>query len=116
MFGKATLFNEIIQFTVERSGVNPLCSTLLRGTCRTLFSRVEAKAYEIALVNLETYYSFPNITNENNDFSYSPDGGEVWYHILIPEGSYDIIDINNVIQQMIEAKTFPGIDKSIIPQ
>ena len=24
------------------------------------------KGYEIALVNLETYYSFPNITEENN--------------------------------------------------
>ena len=27
------------------------------------------KGYEIALVNLETYYSFPNITEENNHFS-----------------------------------------------
>ena len=24
------------------------------------------KSYEIALVNLETYYSFPNVTSENN--------------------------------------------------
>ena len=57
------------------------------------------KGYEIALVNLETYYSFPNITEENNHFSYSPDAGGIWYHILIPEGSYDIEDINKVIQQ-----------------
>ena len=35
------------------------------------------KSYEIALVNLETYYSFPNITTENNHFSYSPDGGGI---------------------------------------
>ena len=26
------------------------------------------KQYEIALVNLETYYSFPNIDNKNNIF------------------------------------------------
>ena len=46
------------------------------------------KSYEIALVyNLETYYSFPNVTPENNHFSYSPDAGQVWYHILVPEGS-----------------------------
>ena len=27
------------------------------------------KGYEIALVNLETYYSFPNITDDNDHFS-----------------------------------------------
>ena len=30
------------------------------------------KVYEIALVNLETYYSFPNIDETNNVFVYSP--------------------------------------------
>jgi len=59
------------------------------------------KQYEIALVNLETCYSFPNVNTTNNHFSYSPDGDE-WYHILIPEGSYDIEDINQVIQQKIK--------------
>ena len=29
------------------------------------------KDYEIALINLETYYSFPNIDRSNNSFSYS---------------------------------------------
>ena len=29
------------------------------------------KEYEIALINLETYYSFPNIDRSNNCFSYS---------------------------------------------
>ena len=33
------------------------------------------KKYEIALVNLETYYNFPNVDDTNNYFSYSPDGG-----------------------------------------
>ena len=43
------------------------------------------KSYEIALVNLETYYSFPNITTDNNGFSYSPDPSNgIWYHMLIP--------------------------------
>ena len=31
------------------------------------------KDYEIALINLETYYSFPNIDRSNNCFSYSPE-------------------------------------------
>ena len=33
------------------------------------------KEYEIALVNLETYYSFPNIDETNNVFVYFPDNG-----------------------------------------
>jgi len=61
------------------------------------------KKYEISLVNLETYYSFPNVDDTNKfHFSYSPDGGGIWYHILIPEGSYDIEDINTVIQQKVK--------------
>ena len=35
------------------------------------------KVYEIALVNLKTYYSFPNIDESNNIFVYSPDNGTV---------------------------------------
>ena len=35
------------------------------------------KKYEIALVNLETYYSFPNVDDTNNHFSYSPDGDKL---------------------------------------
>ena len=57
------------------------------------------KKYEMALVNLETYYSFPNIDGSNNYFRYSPDGGTTWVDIFIPEGSYDIIDINDIIKQ-----------------
>jgi len=59
------------------------------------------KGYEIALANLETYYSFPNITEENYRFMYSPDEGLTWFVIFIPEGSYDMEDINKVIEQKI---------------
>jgi len=62
------------------------------------------KGYEIALVSLETYYSFPNITEENCGFMYSPDEGRTWFVIFVPEGSYDIEDINKVIQQKITQK------------
>ena len=57
------------------------------------------KVYEIALVNLETYYSFPNIDEFNNIFVYSPNNGNSWVKINIPEGSYEIDDINNTVQQ-----------------
>ena len=52
------------------------------------------KVYEIALVNLETYYSFPNIDESNNIFVYSPDNGNLWVKIKIPEGSYYPINIS----------------------
>ena len=57
------------------------------------------RPYEIALVNLETYYSIPNITNKNNSFRYSPNGGADWHTVDIPTGSYDSEDINDVIQR-----------------
>ena len=56
------------------------------------------KENEIALVNLETYYTFPNIDETNNVLVYSPDNGNSWVRIKIPEGSYEIDNINNTIQ------------------
>ena len=62
------------------------------------------KVYEIALVNLETYYSFPNIAETNNVFVYSPDNGNSWVKIKIPERSYEIDDINNTIKHEMEKR------------
>ena len=64
------------------------------------------KVYEIALVNLETYYSFPNIDEINNVFVYSPDNGNLWVKIKIPEGSYEIDDLNNTIQHEMEKRGY----------
>ena len=36
------------------------------------------KKYQIAPVNLETYYSIPNIDESNNVFVYSLDNGNSW--------------------------------------
>ena len=38
----------------------------------------------------------------NNVFVYSPDNGNSWVKIKIPEGSYEIDDINNTIQHEME--------------
>ena len=62
------------------------------------------RVYKIALVNLETYYSFPNIDETNNVFVYSPDNGNSWVKIKIPEGSYKIDDINNTIKHEMEKR------------
>ena len=34
--------------------------------------------YEAALLSIDMYYSFPNITDENNNFTYSTDNGKSW--------------------------------------
>ena len=62
------------------------------------------KDYEIALINLETYYSFPNIDNSNNYFTYTPGANALWYNVIIPEGSYHVEDINDFIQRQMRKK------------
>ena len=57
------------------------------------------KDYEIALINLVTYYSFPNIDRSNNCFTYSPNLASLWFDIIIPEGSYHVQDISGFIQR-----------------
>ena len=62
----------------------------------------KGKEYEIALVNLETYYPFPNIDETNNVFVYSHDQAQTWTKIKIPTGSYEIDDLNNTIRFEME--------------
>jgi len=61
----------------------------------------KGKQYEMALLNLETYYSFPNIDSTNSSFKYSTDNGENCFTIQIPEGSYEIRDIDAAIKQQM---------------
>ena len=60
------------------------------------------KKYEMALVNLETYYSFPNVSTHNNVFTYSADNGATWTTILIDEGCYEIEDLNRYITRRMK--------------
>lgn len=60
------------------------------------------KKYGMALVSLETFYSFPNIDASNNNFRYSPDDGKTWSQIEIPVGSYELVDINGYIQRIMK--------------
>ena len=79
-----------------------------RSSFNTLFNpKIELdrdKVYEIALVNLETYYSFPNIDDTNNIFVYSHDQGTTWTKIKIPTGSYEIDDLNNTLHLEMEKR------------
>jgi len=77
-------------------------STRIRTKFNPLIELDKNKKYEMALVNLETYNSFPNIDATNNNFRYSPDSGKTWVDIEIPEGSYEIVDIDEYIQRIMK--------------
>jgi hypothetical protein len=77
-------------------------TTRLRTRFNPLIQFEKDKRYEMALVNLETYYSFPNIYATNNNFKYSPDSGATWFVEDIPEGCYEITDINEYIQRRMK--------------
>ena len=76
------------------------------------------KHYEIALISLETFYSIPNIRADNNMFMYSIDKGNSFRYIIIPVGSYELGQINDVIASevgtLIEIKPNTATLHSII--
>ena len=59
------------------------------------------RQYEMALVNLETYYSFPNVDDTNNTFKYSSDGEKNWKSVKIPVGCYEIESLNAAIKRLL---------------
>ena len=48
--------------------------------------------YELAMVNLEMYYSFANIRGNNNSFKCSVDDGKTWTILHKPTGCYKAIN------------------------
>ena len=69
--------------------------------------------YEMSLIRLETYFSFPNVDETNNSLRISVN--EKWYDIKIPIGCYDIDSINSVVQrQLMEGDGEKKADKYIV--
>ena len=64
--------------------------------------RLHGKKCEIALASLETFYTFPNITEENNTLRYSRDNGNNWEKIVIPTGSYGMGGIQNELKRVLK--------------
>ena len=58
--------------------------------------------YEIACCGVETYYSFPNINENNNKVQISFDKGVNWILLEIPKGCYEIKAINTVLRRLIK--------------
>lgn len=60
------------------------------------------KMYKLALVNLETYYTFPSIDTERNLFRWFD--GTDWCNFEIPISSYGVSLLNKTIKDEIENK------------
>ena len=68
------------------------------------------KNYEVSLINAQIWYSWHNITTNNNKFFYSIGKGNS-KQLKIPPGSYNIEDLNTEIKHLIEQN---GDDKNSI--
>ncbi len=64
----------------------------------------QTSEYEVALFNLETYFSFPNVDKSNQNFVYSHDNGATWTELSIPEGAYELRSINKLIKQLMRSR------------
>lgn len=59
--------------------------------------------HEMCMISLQTYNSIPNVTSYNNAFRYyshkkpHPD----WVNVIIPDGTYDIHDLEEFISKQI---------------
>ena len=61
---------------------------------------LNGRGYELAMVNLETYYSFANIRADNNSLKWNGVGGKTWTTLHIPTGCYELKAINTEIIRM----------------
>jgi len=101
---QTALLEKIAKNTEPKTSFHALVcdkSTRIRIRFNPLIQLNKTIKYEMALVHLDTYYSFPNIDLTNNNFRYSPDNGTTWFNIDIPEGSYEIRDINDYVQRIM---------------
>src|SRR6218665_1840042 len=77
-------------------------SSRIRPGFNSLIQLDRNKKYEMVLVNFETYYSFPNIYTSNNNLRYSPDNGVTWFNLEIPEGCYEITNMNKYVKRVMK--------------
>ena len=101
----ATIMEKVERNTSSKSSFYILLSkksAKIRTRFNPLIELDAGKKYEMSLLNLETYFSFPNIDATNNHLRYSPDGGATWVNVNIPEGCYEITDVNDYLQRIMK--------------
>ena len=98
------LLKQIVNNTEPKRSLSIVVSdnkTRFKTWFKPLIQLDKKKDYEIALINLETYYSFPDIDRSNNCFRYSPGANAPWLDIIIPDGSYHVEDTNEFFQRQM---------------
>ena len=95
---------EYSRFPVIINQNNLVTSDSRGSTFRYEFPRsIQLQNARLALSNISIYYSWFNITAENNNNTYSfiwTDGsGSTTYNVTIPDGFYDVSAINSFFQQ-----------------
>ena len=100
---------EYLQKIAENTSIRPSFQVVLTGVGSKLETKftppMTARAgcsYEVALVSLETYYSFGNIDESNNKFKVFLHN--LWEIITIPIGCYELEDIDTELQCQILLK------------
>ena len=99
--------NKLVEI-VEPGQQNLIVMTGKGSKLRTMFNppleyNMSSVGYEICLIRLETYFSFPNIAENNNNAVNISISGKL-YKIKIPTGCYDIDSINTVFQRQLYSK------------
>ena len=108
---------EYLKKISKNTSMRPSYQVVLTGTDSRLETKFEPPLiggckYEIALVSLETYYSFPNIDEKNNRIKvFIKD----WIDISIPIGCYEIKAINKELQRQIKEKGGKNDDVTLSP-
>lgn len=67
---------------------------------------LDSMNYEIALMDLEAYFTYPNVTDNNNNFRYYSGKTSSWVNFKIPIGAYNIDTIQeDIIQFELDKRT-----------
>src|SRR5271156_2332119 len=96
--------NKIDDYINSRGAISLIFSSTTSNWSTQIYPQIildDANNYEVGLINLETYYSFANVTTSNNIFTYF--NGTTNKTITLAVGSYDINDINTAIQNGMKA-------------
>ena len=103
--------NELLKQLVKNTSPKDSQQIIVRST-KTDFDTIykepielsNEKEYEIALVDLETYYSFPNISTHNNVIEYEIINTQEVKQIIVPKGSYDYPDLVEEIYRQLNGE------------
>ena len=103
--------SEYLRQIAENTRPRESLSIIVRGDKSKIITRYsppiqldKTREWEMALIDLETYYSFPNIGEENNVIKWSKDGGANWHTFKLPKGAYDLTEVADAIQTEVVKK------------